>query len=56
MRAPVNIPGPPYGRAKKLDEAKQRFKAAWLTFNDKHGPEMLAKVFVEIGTPIPFGM
>ena len=24
----VNIPGPPYGDAKTMDEAKQRFKAA----------------------------
>ncbi len=44
----VNIPGPPYGDAKTLDEAKQRFKAAWLAFKDKHGPEKLAKVFAKM--------
>ena len=44
----VNIPGPPYGDAKTLDEAKQRFKAAWIAFNDKHGSEKLAKVFAEM--------
>ena len=44
----VNIPGPPYGDGKTLDEAKQRFKAAWSAFKEKHGPEKLAKVFEEM--------
>ncbi len=40
----VNIPGPPYGDAKTLDEAKARFKAAWIAFRDKQDPTRLAKV------------
>ena len=44
----VGIPGPPFGDAKTIEEAKQRFKVAWQTFKDKHGPEKLAKVYVEM--------
>jgi hypothetical protein len=31
----VTIPGPPFGDAKSIDEAKARFKAAWIAFEDK---------------------
>jgi hypothetical protein len=44
----VNIPGAPYGDAQTLDEAKAGFKAAWIAFKDRHGPEKLAKVFDEM--------
>ena len=44
----VTIPGPPFGDAKTIDEAKQRFKAAWMTFKDKVGPEALAKAYAEM--------
>ncbi len=35
----VTIPGPPFGSAKSLDQAKERFKEALLGFkhNHKHG-------------------
>jgi hypothetical protein len=35
----VNIPGPPFGSAGTLDDAKQDFKTAWLAFaeNGKAG-------------------
>ena len=35
----VTIPGPPFGDAKTLDEAKARFKAAWIAFKAKVGPD-----------------
>ncbi len=41
----VTVPGAPYGDAKSLDEAKEKFKAAWLAFKDRAGPEKLAKAF-----------
>jgi hypothetical protein len=41
----VTIPGPPYGDAKSISEAKDRFKAAWLAFKDKHGGVELAKAY-----------
>ena len=41
----VTIPGPPFGDAKTIDEAKTRFKAAWLAFKDRVGPEVLAKAY-----------
>jgi hypothetical protein len=41
----VTIPGPPFGDAKSIDEAKARFKAAWLAFKAKHGPEEMAKAY-----------
>ncbi len=44
----VNIPGPPYDDAKTIDEAKQRFKAAWIAFKERQDPEKLAKVFEEM--------
>ena len=44
----VHIPGPPFGSAASLDDAKQSFKAAWLAFREKHGPEKLAKAYAEM--------
>jgi hypothetical protein len=41
----VTIPGPPFGDAKSIDEAKERFKAAWLTFKEKHGEAALEKAY-----------
>ena len=31
--------------APSLDDAKQSFKAAWLAFNGKHGPEAFAAAY-----------
>ena len=44
----VTIPGPPFGDAKSIDDAKARFKAAWLAFKDKVGAEALAKAYAEM--------
>jgi len=44
----VGLPGPPFGDAKSIDEAKARFKAAWLAFAEKHGVEELAKAYAEM--------
>ena len=44
----VTIPGAPYGSAKTIDEAKQRFKGAWRTFKEKHGADALAKAYAEM--------
>jgi hypothetical protein len=41
----VTIPGPPFGDAKSIDEAKARFKTAWIAFKEKHGAEKLAKAY-----------
>jgi hypothetical protein len=41
----VHIPGVPLGSAASLDDAKQSFKAAWLAFKEKHGPEALAAAY-----------
>ena len=41
----VHIPGPPFGSATSLDDAKQSFKRAWLAFKAKHGPEALAAAY-----------
>jgi hypothetical protein len=38
----VTIPGRPFGDAKSIDEAKARFKAAWLMFKATVGAEALA--------------
>jgi hypothetical protein len=35
----VTIPGPPFGDAKTIHDAKVRFMAAWLAFKDKVGAE-----------------
>lgn len=44
----VTLPGPPFGDAKDLAEAKARFKAAWEAFKAKHGPDKLAEVYAEM--------
>jgi hypothetical protein len=44
----VTIPGPPFGDAATLDEAKARFKVAWEAFRAKHGPEKLAKAYAKM--------
>ena len=44
----VTILGPPFGDAKSIDDAKARFKAAWLAFKDKVGAEALAKAYAEM--------
>jgi len=41
----VLIPGPPFGSAATIDEAKESFKTAWLAFAAKHGPEALARAY-----------
>jgi hypothetical protein len=47
----VHIPGPPFGSADSLDDAKAAFKEAWLAFKEKHGPEKLAKAYAEMNLP-----
>jgi hypothetical protein len=44
----VHVPGPPFGSATSLDDAKAQFKAAWIAFRDKLGPDKLAKGFAEM--------
>jgi hypothetical protein len=44
----VTLPGPPFGDAASLHEAKARFKSAWLAFKAKHGPEQPAKAYAEM--------
>ena len=44
----VNIPGPPFGSASSVDEAKQHFRTAWLAFKDKHAPDRLAAAYREM--------
>ena len=44
----MTIPGPPFGDAKSIDEAKARFKSAWLAFKEKHGPDKLAQAYEEM--------
>jgi hypothetical protein len=39
----VHIPGPSFESSTSLHEAKAHFKAAWLAFKERHGPEKLAK-------------
>ena len=41
----VNIPGPPFGSAGSLAEAKQSFRAGWEAFKTRHGPEALAAAY-----------
>jgi hypothetical protein len=41
----VFIPGPPFGGAATLDEAKERFKTAWVAFAAKHGPDALGRAY-----------
>ncbi|WP_245286197.1 hypothetical protein [Bradyrhizobium sp. WSM1417] len=42
----VTLPGPPFGEAGTLDEAKGRFKVA--NFKAKHQPAEVAKAFEEM--------
>ena len=42
------LPGPPFGEAKNIGEAKAQFKAAWLVFKDKVGSDALAKAYAEM--------
>jgi len=44
----VAIPGPPFGDATSLDEAKAKFQSAWDGFKQRHGPEELAKAFEQM--------
>ncbi|MEY9227731.1 hypothetical protein ABIF78_000054 [Bradyrhizobium japonicum] len=44
----VTLPGPPFGDAPTLDDAKERFKAAWLTFKAKHTAEQLTTSYAEM--------
>ena len=44
----VNIPGPPLGSASSLDDAEAQFRAAWLAFRERHGPDRLAKAYREM--------
>ena len=42
------LPGPPFGDAKNIGEARARFKEAWLAFKEKVGAEVLAKAYAEM--------
>ena len=44
----VTLPHPPFGDAENLDQAKERFTAAWATFKDRYPPDELAKAFSEM--------
>jgi hypothetical protein len=44
----VNIPGPPFGSATNLIDARQQFQAAWLAFKERHGPDKLAEAYREM--------
>jgi len=44
----VHIPGPPFGSAGSLDDAKAQFRAAWLAFRERHRPDRLAKAYREM--------
>jgi hypothetical protein len=44
----VPLPGPPFGDAKNIGEARARFKEAWLAFKEKVGAEVLAKAYAEM--------
>ena len=48
----MHIPGPPFGSAISLDEAKQQFKAAWLAFKEKHGPDRWRRTYAEMNKRI----
>lgn len=39
----VTVPGPPFGSAATIDEAKKQFKTAWFAFKSRVGEEALAK-------------
>ena len=44
----VTVPGPPFGDANSIDEAKARFRIAWEAFKVKVGPDALAQAFAEM--------
>lgn len=44
----VTLPRAPFGDGKTLDDAKARFKTAWLAFKAKHTPERLAATYAEM--------
>ena len=44
----VHIPGPPFGSATTLDNAKAQFLVAWVTFKKKHGPDELVAAYHEM--------
>ncbi|WP_247386294.1 MULTISPECIES: hypothetical protein [unclassified Bradyrhizobium] len=44
----MTLPGPPFGEAGSLDEAKGRFMVAWQNFKAKHTAEEVAKAFAEM--------
>jgi hypothetical protein len=46
----VTLPGPPFGSAATIDQAKAAFKAAWLAFTEKAGPERLAKAYAAMNS------
>jgi len=39
---------PAAGQASSLDDAKAQFRAAWLAFRERHGPDRLAKAYREM--------
>jgi hypothetical protein len=41
----VTIPGPPFGSASTLDDAKAQFKLGWDAFKAKHGSDALARAY-----------
>jgi hypothetical protein len=41
----VHIPGAPFGGATSIEQAKSRFKDAWIAFKARHAPEELAKAY-----------
>lgn len=47
----MTLPGPPFGEAGSLHEAKGRFKVARENFKAKHTAEELGKAFAEMTTP-----
>ncbi len=44
----VTIPGPPFGSAESIDDAKIKFKSAWIAFKERVGPEALAQAYEEM--------
>jgi len=51
----VLIPGPPFGSAQTIDEAKAQFKTAWLAFKEKHGSLRLAEAYTDRNKRQPDG-
>lgn len=48
----MTLPGPPFGEAGSLDEAKGRFKVSWENFKAKHRTDELANAFEEMNRAI----